>query len=627
MRKSSFLAFCLCMLVLKAPAQGDTAVINSLTRDMYRLYPKGDSAEAFMQATDRLMEETKKAGDEDLYWRTWSNQATYASRHISKERAMEITKAMTSYAKEHDSKLGLYMSSYTNAVVASGMRMERQAEQMFLEALKYQKQYLPERNAAPDYLALAKIYYNRKEKDRVLEMCEKALAEKDIVPAQRLSAWCYKCMAALINSDKEGYKQFLEFYADMQHVAQETGLTSGLMSTIEVYYAQVKGDYPRMLKLAQELGNPLDRLLMTAHAYTHQGRWQEAYNTFYEYKHYSDSVNNEAVKEMSAEHDLALDVAKAENETKDLRIANQQLLLWSSIGIGMLIIAFLGFYLYRHKKHEKEIKAAYNQLEEAYDKLEETTAAKERIESELRIAREIQMSMVPQVFTDFPTEAGIDLYASMTPAKAVGGDLYDFFLQGQKLYFCVGDVSGKGVPASMTMAVAVNLFRTVAKEGFPPAYIATRLNDTLAEDNESGMFVTMFIAEIDISTGEMTFCNAGHNPPVILERPLEQGGFPRARFINVESNVPIGLWTGYEFVGERIETIRQRPLFIYTDGVTEAENDQQEQHGEERLLELFNTHRFVSACETVESVRQDIAQHVGDADPSDDMTMLCLSIK
>jgi len=320
-------------------------------------------------------------------------------------------------------------------------------------------------------------------------------------------------------------------------------------------------------------------------------------------------------------------VAKAESETKDLRIANQQLLLWSSIGIGMLIIAFLGFYLYRHKKHEKEIKAAYNQLEEAYDKLEETTAAKERIESELRIAREIQMSMVPQVFTDFPAEAGIDLYASMIPAKAVGGDLYYFFLQGQKLYFCVGDVSGKGVPASMTMAVAVNLFRSVAKEGFPPAYIATRLNDTLAEDNESGMFVTMFIAEIDLSTGEMTFCNAGHNPPVILERPLEQGGFPRARFINVESNVPIGLWTGYEFVGERIESIRQRPLFIYTDGVTEAENDQQEQHGEERLLELFNTHRFVSACETVESVRQDIAQHVGDADPSDDMTMLCLSIK
>ncbi len=617
----------LCLQVLFASAQADTAVIHQLTKDMYRLYPNGDSAEVFMQTTDRLMAAAQKAGDDDLYWRTWSNQATYASRHISRERAMEITKAMTRYAKEHDSKLGLYTSTYTNATLASSMRMERQAEEMFLEAIRYQKQYLPERNAAPDYLALAKIYYNRREKDRILEMCEKALAEKDIVPAQRLSAWCYKCFAALIDMEEHGSDEFLGYYDEMKRVAKETGLTASLMEILEVYHAQVKGDYARMLTLAQNLKNPLDRLLMTAYAYTHQGKWEKAYKTFYEYKSVSDSINNETVKQVASEQTLALDAARAENEAKDLRIANQQLLLFSSLGIGGLIIVFLAIYLYRHRKHEKAIETAYNKLEDAYERLEETTAAKERIESELRIAREIQMSMVPQVFTNFPPEAGIDLYASMTPAKEVGGDLYDFFLQGQKLYLCVGDVSGKGVPASMTMAVAVNLFRTVAKEGFPPEYIATRLNDTLATDNGTGMFVTMFIAEIDLATGRMNFCNAGHNPPVILERPLEQGGCPRARFIQVEANVPIGLWASYEFVGEYIEDVRHRPLFIYTDGVTEAENDRQEQHGEDRLIELLSTRPFVSACDTVDQVRNNITLHVGNAEPSDDMTMLCLCIR
>jgi len=175
--------------------------------------------------------------------------------------------------------------------------------------------------------------------------------------------------------------------------------------------------------------------------------------------------------------------------------------------------------------------------------------------------------------------------------------------------------------------VAVNLFRTVAKEGFPPEYIATRLNDTLATDNGTGMFVTMFIAEIDLATGRMNFCNAGHNPPVILERPLEQGGCPRARFIQVEANVPIGLWASYEFVGEYIEDIRRRPLFIYTDGVTEAENDKQEQYGEDQLIQQLSGCPFAHAQDTIDRVRSAVTLHVGSAQPSDDMTMLCLCIR
>lgn len=294
--------------------------------------------------------------------------------------------------------------------------------------------------------------------------------------------------------------------------------------------------------------------------------------------------------------------------------------------VAAIIIAALGFILHRHKRHEKAIENAYEKLENAYGQLEETTKAKERIESELRIARDIQMSMVPRNFNIFQQHSGVDLYASMKPAKEVGGDLYDFFMQNNKLFLCIGDVSGKGVPASMTMAVAVNLFHNYAKEGFPPEYTATRLNDTLAADNESGMFVTMFIAEIDLTTGQMKYCNAGHNPPIIIDPPLTSDGPCRPSFAEVESNAPIGLWPDLEFVGESIDNLRGRTLFLYTDGLNEAENSFQEQFGDKRLLSFFQSRSNEDCQQIVSQMNAAVSYFVGDAEPSDDLTMLCLKI-
>ena len=237
------------------------------------------------------------------------------------------------------------------------------------------------------------------------------------------------------------------------------------------------------------------------------------------------------------------------------------------------------------------------------------------------------MGMVPHVFNAFPKEMGVNLYASMTPAKEVGGDLYDFFLKDKKLYVCVGDVAGKGVPASMTMAVAVNLFRSVAKEGVTPAHIATRINSTLSADNENSIFVTMFIAEIDLETGRMDFCNAGHNPPVIVNNHLKPGDANRAYYIKMESNAPVGLWPELQYIGESIDNMKGHTLLIYTDGLTEAENEEREQLGEERLLELMGKDASASAASTVNMLLSDVASHVGSADQSDDLTVLCIKIK
>ena len=183
------------------------------------------------------------------------------------------------------------------------------------------------------------------------------------------------------------------------------------------------------------------------------------------------------------------------------------------------------------------------------------------------------------------------------------------------MYVCLGDVSGKGVPASLFMAQAIRMFRALAKQGSMPAEIATGLNDELVLGNENGMFVTMFIALIDLKTGHMDFCNAGHNPPVLNNN-----------YLKMESNVPIGIWEGIKYIGEQVENINGMPLFIYSDGLNEAENLKQKQFGEERLLNIIQKNHFDSARQMIETMKVEVDKHRNGATPNDDLTMLCMKI-
>ena len=326
-----------------------------------------------------------------------------------------------------------------------------------------------------------------------------------------------------------------------------------------------------------------------------------------------------------------------ETNQKEAEIAQQKAdltrLQFIAIGVSLLlVIIFLVVYTLHRRAATKRLAAAHQSLEDAhqrledahdrlqhaYDRLEETTAAKERIESELRIARDIQMSMVPNIF---PERDGLDIYAFISPAKEVGGDLYGYLLLGDELYFCVGDVSGKGVPASLFMAQATRLFRTLAAQHMKPAEIATRMNDALTEDNEQGMFVTLFIGLIDLRFGRMEFCNAGHNPPVICP----SGGQPR--FLEMESNAPIGLWPGLEFVGETVADVRGGSLFVYSDGLNEAENRAHEQFGDDRLLSILRQGHFESSRQVIQRLNEEVERHRDGADPNDDLTMFCLRVK
>jgi serine phosphatase RsbU (regulator of sigma subunit) len=298
-----------------------------------------------------------------------------------------------------------------------------------------------------------------------------------------------------------------------------------------------------------------------------------------------------------------------DTEGKERRIAEQQVEISHQriIGLTMVIIfltvAFIVYTLIRRR---------------AAARLAEVKTAQERIESELRIARDIQMSMVPSVF---PEREGLDMYGSMTPAKEVGGDLYGYLMLGDKLYFAVGDVSGKGVPASLFMAQATRLFLTLAKQGMMPAEICSRINDALSgDDNENSMFVTFWLGLVDLTTGHLDFCNAGHNPPIIGDG--ENGG----EFLDMIPNAPIGLLPGLEYEGEEIDSIKGRPLFIYTDGLNEAENPEQEQFGDDHLLDILRSTHFDNTQQVIETLKTEVEKHRNGAEPNDDLTMMCLRV-
>ena len=326
----------------------------------------------------------------------------------------------------------------------------------------------------------------------------------------------------------------------------------------------------------------------------------------------ADVIEQEAVHQKEQEID-----AERERHLKG-RILSRMVL------VAIIFVIMLIYIIVRHRmearlaKAHNELAKAHNELKTAYDQLEETTTAKERMESELRIARDIQKSMVPSVF---PEIDGLDMFASMTPAKEVGGDLYNFLRKDDKLYFCIGDVSGKGVPASLFMAIVTRGFRTLALTGRTPAEIATRLNSELTESNEEGMFVTMFICLYHLKQRRLEYCNAGHNPPIIGNA---QGQYT---FLDVkEANAPIGLWPDMEYVGEEMNLPNDSMMLLYTDGLNEAENRQQEQYGEERIIQLMTSYASHNMRDMVETLKADADKFRDGAEQNDDLTMLAFQV-
>jgi len=250
-------------------------------------------------------------------------------------------------------------------------------------------------------------------------------------------------------------------------------------------------------------------------------------------------------------------------------------------------------------------------------KLRDANVEKQRIDNELMIARNIQMNMLPETYPPFPDRKDLDIYGSLVPAKMVGGDLFDFFIRDEKLYFCIGDVSGKSVPAALVMAVAHSLFLSISSHESQPARIMQGINESLCRGNESNMFVTFFIGVLDLPTGIMRYCNAGHNPPLIVKGDLVEP-------IPAKANLPLGVIDEYDFILQQVHVDPETMIVLYTDGLTEAKNLKRKQFGIERTIEVVKGCHGASAEQLIQSLTQKVNAFVGDAEPSDDLTLLAI---
>lgn len=268
----------------------------------------------------------------------------------------------------------------------------------------------------------------------------------------------------------------------------------------------------------------------------------------------------------------------------------------------------------------KAFKKTQKELIEHIAHLKATTAAKERIESELNIAKGIQEGILPRIFPPFPQFDEFDVSSSLEPAKAVGGDLYDYFLLDQEhLCFVIGDVSGKGIPASLFMAITQTLQRTIARLGKTPGEIVTRLSRALHQNNETYMFVTYFLGILNLKTGRLHFTNAGHNPPFMLKN---DGSLVK---IDTLHGPPIAI-SDHEYGCKTMELEPGTMFFMYTDGVTEAMDCDNNEFSETRLKDVLEKNIYIdSPGKTVSAVQGAVKEFTAGYEQSDDITMLALS--
>ena len=279
---------------------------------------------------------------------------------------------------------------------------------------------------------------------------------------------------------------------------------------------------------------------------------------------------------------------------EDVILANAKIL--NIIILLTMIVGLIAIYLFCRR-----------QIKEIADPF---AAQKAAVDRELTIAHNIQMALLPQ---SFPEHADIDLYAAQTPARDVGGDLYDYFVLEGRLVFCIGDVSGKGVPAALLMAVMRSMFRSEARRADRAANIVDAMNLNLSEEYAGGDFVTMFVGILDLSSGHLDYCNAGH------EAPLVSG-----QLLDVKRNLPVGALSDWAYEGQQTQLKPGDMLFLYTDGLSEAKNSKKELLGRKRLLQLASKHSQDTAQQLVELMEAEVHRHAGDAEQNDDITLLAI---
>ena len=255
------------------------------------------------------------------------------------------------------------------------------------------------------------------------------------------------------------------------------------------------------------------------------------------------------------------------------------------------------------------------------ERLRKVNTEKERIGGELRVASQIQQSMLPHSHIQ---HADVDIFGSLVPAREVGGDLYDYYIRDEKLFFCIGDVSGKGAPSAMVMGVIHSLFRAFSAHENNPARTMQAINEISCQGNESNIFVTMFIGVLDLPTGRLRYCDAGHDAPIVLRCEGQEGRDERLVHIPVNPHLPVGVFNDVNYAVQETQLKPDSTLFLYTDGLTEAKDAGRKQFGMKRVEEVLRAVCSIQPRQLIETITRQVHQFVGDAQQSDDLTMLAI---
>ena len=279
------------------------------------------------------------------------------------------------------------------------------------------------------------------------------------------------------------------------------------------------------------------------------------------------------------------------------RLRMMRMMLMLPVVLGLV---FAGLIVWRSSKNLKRLK--------------KVNAEKERIDGELRVASEIQQSMLPQ--GELCVE-GLELKGMLKPARQVGGDLYDYYIRDEKLFFCIGDVSGKGAAAAMLMGVIHSLFRSASAHENNPAHVMQTINETSCQNNESNMFVTLFIGVLDLPTGLLRYCDAGHDAPFVLHGTT-------STLLPVKPHLPVGVFEDMKYDVQTATILPDSTIFLYTDGLTEAKNTARKQFGIERVKDLMEGFVNESPQEMLEKIVAAVERFVKNAEQSDDLTMLAV---
>ena len=609
------------------------------------LFYNSDMVDSIIKHAPEDLKELRKFEQWDRYYEIWTHLANTYLYSGQPNKALREVQQIFDDAKQRDNKYGMGIAYYTMGSVYASLNNFDESISSYQKGLDILSTIRPYPAILPDLYAYYGDILNFKHEYVKLEKLTQrwgVFLKEYITSNPELSDYTTKILYTYyyiacgqthlgLGNDAEAEKDLLEARKYIETEEEINGKT-WLLYMAKLRYQQKR--YKEALELnnrrfalakdEDDMTAYIDVISQRADILRELGQYKEAADFYRQMYQINDSVNGLETKRQLNEMNTLFHVDELEMEQERAQFRNTMII------VGLIVLALIIFSIFRYiaakrlKVAHEKLQTTHEELLTAYDQLEETTTAKERIESDLRIARNIQMSMVPHTFPDRPD---IDLYAAMTPAKEVGGDLYGYLLlpakeegESDKLYFALGDVSGKGVPASLFMAQATRLFLTLANQQMMPAEICTRLNDALSgEDNETGMFVTMFIGLVDLQTGHLDFCNAGHNPPVLLGE--------KAEFVEMIPNAPIGLFPELPYEGEEIADISDKPFFVYTDGLTEAENRQQEQFSDERLLEIMETTTFESSQKMIELLVEEVEKHRDGAEPNDDLTMLCVKIK